>query len=37
MGKKKEIGGSSDNGRCDGQEWDICPDEELAVHGSIIK
>ena len=33
--KKREIGGCSDNERFDDQEWDIRPDGETAVHGSM--
>ena len=35
LGKNREIGGSSDNERYDGQDWDIRPDGEPVVHGSM--
>ena len=34
LGKKMEIRGRRDN-EYDGQEWGICPDGGLVVHGSV--
>ena len=35
IGKKREIGGSSDDEEYDSQEWDIRPDAGLTPRGGI--